>query len=127
MLATALKSTAVAALVTLGSFAAMPAHAGDFVVGFSFGEVEPAGYRGRGYHGRKDYRRDVRRRRHGRRGCRPGRALRKARAIGVRNARIVDVGPRGTIIFGRRWGQPVRVGIGRVRGCPIVYANRRYH
>ena len=125
MFATTLKLTALAGILTFGGLAAAPAQAGDFSVTVTIGERpvygQPVHYR-RGYARRHGHYRP----RH-RRGCRPGRALRKARRFGVRHAWIHAIGPRGTIVHGRRHGRPVKVGIGHARGCPIVYANRRYH
>lgn len=121
MFSTTLKAATTAALLAIGTLGVTPVQAGDLTITFSLG-AEPVHYKGRGYGGREGHYRPRRKR-----ACHPGRALRKARALGVRRARIFMVGPRGTVIHGRRWGRPVKVGIGRVRGCPVVYANRRYH
>lgn len=122
MFGPALKTATTAALLAFGSLAAAPAQAADFAVTVTFGDAQPVHYKGRGYGRRHGHYRPRQRR-----GCRPGRALRKARAIGVHRARIFEIGPRGTIVHGRRWGRPIKVGIGHARGCPVVFASRRYH
>lgn len=56
------------------------------------------------------------------RGCSPDRALRKAERMGIRRARIVDVGRRTIDIRGRdRRGERVVVSFGRRdRSCPVL-------
>ena len=61
---------------------------------------------------------EVRRGRHAGR-CRPRRALRKARRLGVRRAYIHRVGPRGVVIRGRARGERVAVRFGPARFCPV--------
>lgn len=56
-----------------------------------------------------------------RRECSPERALYKAERMGIRRARIVDVGRRTIDVRGRtRYGERVIVSFGRWdRGCPV--------
>lgn len=56
--------------------------------------------------------------------CRPGRALRKARRMGVRRAYVHRVGRRGVVVGGRRYGERVRIGFARAPGCPVRFARR---
>lgn len=120
-LARSVKTATFAAALSLGALAAAPAQAADITLGVTFHdafEAQPVHYRSRKH---------VRHYRPVRRFCRPRRALKKARRLGVRHAFIHRIGPRGTVIQGRRWGRVVRVGIGAARGCPVVHATRRYH
>ena len=56
-----------------------------------------------------------------RRGCTPGRALRKADRMGIHRARIVDVGRRTVDVAGRKFGQRIVVTFGRRDpSCPIL-------
>lgn len=53
--------------------------------------------------------------------CRPGLALEKARAFGLRGVDIVDVGRRRVVVEGfRRGGRPVLVTFAQARGCPVL-------
>ncbi|MBB3952515.1 hypothetical protein [Aureimonas jatrophae] len=53
--------------------------------------------------------------------CRPGLALEKARAFGLRGVDIVDVGRRRVVVEGfRRGGRPVLVTFAQARGCPVI-------
>jgi hypothetical protein len=67
--------------------------------------------------GGRTYRRDERR---GRR-CDPDRALYKAERMGVRRARISDIGRRTVTVRGRtRDGDRVRLVFGQSRSCPLL-------
>jgi hypothetical protein len=53
--------------------------------------------------------------------CTPDRALDRADRMGVRRARIADVGRRTIQVSGRdRFGDRVRVTFGREPGCPVL-------
>ena len=53
--------------------------------------------------------------------CSEGRALRKAERMGIRRARIADVGRRTIDIRGRdRYGERIYVTFGRHPSCPIL-------
>ena len=119
-----IKTSLLATLIAIGTLfgaavsTATPAKAdGRFSFGVEFGN---------GYH--HDVRRGDRRWRgwdRPRRGvCRPGRALRKARRMGVRRAYVHRVGRRGVVVGGRRYGERVRVGFARAPGCPVRFARR---
>jgi hypothetical protein len=58
--------------------------------------------------------------RYGRGVCAPGHALQKARAMGIRHARIVDVNHRVVRVDGRDRGGFVRAVFANDRGCPVV-------
>lgn len=63
-------------------------------------------------------RREVRRER---RGCSEGRALDKAERMGLRRARVVDVGRRSIEVSGRnRYGERTYVTFSRSWGCPVI-------
>ena len=117
------------------------ASAGNITVDFS---VSGPGYHfssGRGY--RRDRHRDYRYRDHRRRdyrgrgfgrtlyrdrssynyrsrSCSPRRALKKARRMGVREARIVRVNRRAIAVKGYRYGEWTKVKFGRGGRCPVV-------
>jgi trk system potassium uptake protein TrkA len=67
--------------------------------------------RGSGWHGGPRYGRGV---------CAPGHALQKARGMGIRHARIVDVNHRVIRVDGRDRGGWVRAVFANDRGCPVV-------
>ena len=69
--------------------------------------------------GRRAYRDDRRGRRGLRNRCRPIRALRRAKRLGLRRAYVHRFGRRGVVVRGRGWGKPITVRFGRGRGCPI--------
>ncbi|MFI0849028.1 hypothetical protein [Mesorhizobium sp. IMUNJ 23232] len=52
--------------------------------------------------------------------CTPNRALDKAERLGLRRARIVDVGRRTIDVAGRRYGDRIVLTFARVPGCPII-------
>jgi hypothetical protein len=63
-------------------------------------------------------RREMRRER---RGCSEGRALDKAERMGIRRARVVDVGRRSIEVGGRnRYGERTYVTFSRSWGCPVI-------
>jgi hypothetical protein len=55
-----------------------------------------------------------------RRACTPDRALDKAERLGLRRARIVDVGRRTIDVAGRRHGDRVIVTFARAPRCPVI-------
>ncbi len=53
--------------------------------------------------------------------CSAGRALRKAERMGIRHARIADVGRRTIDVFGRdRYGDRIYITFGRQPSCPVL-------
>ncbi|HEY6632508.1 MAG TPA: hypothetical protein VIZ90_13725 [Rhizobiaceae bacterium] len=53
--------------------------------------------------------------------CSEGRALRKAERMGIRRARIADVGRRTIDVRGRdRFGERIQVTFGRQPSCPVL-------
>ena len=65
----------------------------------------------------RDYDYDVR---PARRTCRPRKALRKARRMGVRDPYIARIKRRAIVVKGYRWGDQVKVKFGRSRSCPVM-------
>lgn len=55
-----------------------------------------------------------------RRECTPGRALDKAERLGIRRARVVDVGRRTIDVAGRKYGDRVVVTFARAPHCPVI-------
>jgi hypothetical protein len=143
-----LKTALAVAVVGLGAFAGAPAVAqadsltftldrGDGRVGVEFGDTMPRHVQNRrdrderwrdddGWdrEGDRGWDRDDRDRgwdrdRRHRRECTPNRALDKAERMGLRRARVVDVGRRTIDVAGRRFGERVIVTFGRAPNCPI--------
>lgn len=110
-----LRSLSAAALAAaLMSFAPASASAADLSRGAQASVVLVGGY----YRGARRYDAPRRFGRGGR--CRPVRALRKARRLGVRKPFIYRVGRRGVVVRGRAWGERVAVRFGRGRRCPVT-------
>ena len=76
-------------------------------------------YGDRRYEERRDERIGDRDNRSGRR-CTPERALQKAQDMGIRRARIQEVGRRTIDIVGRSQGERVRVTFSRAPRCPVI-------
>ncbi len=51
--------------------------------------------------------------------CSPWRAEGKARDMGLRRARVVDVDGRKIVVVGRKWGERQTVIFGRSPNCPV--------
>jgi hypothetical protein len=118
-----LKTAALSALIGLGALAAVPAVAQADGLYLNFGHSGPRfGVYDGGRERVRDWRHDRDRRdRDWRRGCSPDRALDKAERMGLRRARIVDVGRSTIKVAGRKFNDRVVVVFGRDRGCPIIY------
>jgi hypothetical protein len=54
------------------------------------------------------------------RDCTPARALDKAERLGIRRARVVDVGRRTIDVAGRHRGERVLVTFARAPNCPVL-------
>lgn len=118
---------ALAGMIGLTGFGATlaPAAADTITLGLHSGGVVDVQYRDRDRYGdERDWDRERRHRPgwgHERRGrCDPWLAQDKARANGLRRARVVDVSPRRVVVEGRRWGEYRRVVFANVRGCPYI-------
>lgn len=115
-----IRTAALSAAVGLGALAAVPAAAQADGIYLNFGANHDsrlgvyAGDRDRGI---RHWHRD----RDRRRACSPNRALDKAERMGLRRARIVDVGRRTIKVAGRKYNQRVMVVFGRDRSCPVIY------
>lgn len=132
MMTSSLKSAFVAGAIALGALTTTAAtttaaQAGDVRFGISIGGPGYGihiGDRDRGYRRDRRYRHDRYRPRHAR-GCRPARALRKARRNGIRRAHVIRQGRRGLVVAGRQWGDRVVIGFGRHRSCPVRFVRAR--
>ena len=113
-----LKTAAISAMIGLGAIAAMPAaaQAEGLYLNFGGGHHNP----GVGLYYGDGYRADYRDNRRYQRFCTPNRALNKAERMGLRRARVVDVGRRTIDVAGRKYGERVRVSFGRGPNCPVV-------
>ena len=113
-----LKTAALSAMIGLGAITALPAAAQADSAGISFGDRHDGVRFGiqfgdRGYWRDRDFYRD-------RRTCSPGEAVQKARRIGLRNPRVIDVDRRTIDVVGRSHGDRVRVTFARHGNCRIV-------
>ena len=102
------------AMIGLGAIASVPSAAQADSLHFSFGDgvigIQAGRYDNYDRYDRRDWRRT----------CSPGEALHKARRIGLRNARVVDVDRRTIDVVGRSRGDRVRVTFARTGNCRIV-------
>lgn len=57
--------------------------------------------------------------------CRPHRAVRKARHMGVRHADVVRAGRGRVVVAGFKHRRPVRVVFANERRCPVIAVRRR--
>ena len=114
------RTLALSAIVGLGAVAALPASAeaagGSVYLGFGSGHSGP----GVGFRfddrGRHHYRGPDRRYE-----CSPREAVRKASRMGLRNARVVDVGRRTIEVAGRGRGhRPAVMVFGKAPSCPVL-------
>jgi ABC-type sugar transport system substrate-binding protein len=99
-----IKITALSAFLGLGALAAGPAtaQASGLHIGISTHNLS-VGY-GHGWN----------------RACTPGRAVAKAQRLGVRHARVRNVGPRTIRVAGVRYGHRVNVTFSKARNCPVL-------
>ena len=120
-----LRTATLAAVVGLGAVTAMPVSAeaagGSIYLGFGSGHGPSAGFRFDD-RGRHHYRGPGR---YHARECSPREAVRKAARMGVRNARVVDVGRRTIKVAGKVAGRghgprPAVVVFGKVPSCPVL-------
>lgn len=125
-----IKTAVLSALIGIGTLAAVPATASADGLYLNFGGdgprlgIQASDHGNRHWRGdrRDDWRRDEwRRDRDWRRMCTPGRAIDKAERMGLRRARVVDVGRQTIRVAGRKYNQRVVVVFGRDRNCPVVY------
>ncbi|MEM7300921.1 MAG: hypothetical protein AAF468_07535 [Pseudomonadota bacterium] len=114
------KATTISLFLALGGAAVSTAPAQAFGHGVGIG-IEGPGFSVHfgepGYHRHRPHYRPYR-------FCRPGRALRKARRMGVRRAHIVRASRRGVVVAGRRYGHRIVVGFSRAPRCPVRFVRR---
>jgi hypothetical protein len=113
-----LTKAALAAMIGFGTISAAPAtaSASGLDVDFYFG-IGP----GPGHHyDYRERRRDDHRWHERRRGCSERKAVRKARRIGLRGARIVRHDRRKLVIKGRVRGHREYIAFANMRGCPVI-------
>jgi hypothetical protein len=114
-----LRTAVLSAVVGLGALAAMPAHADGLYLNFGGSGPGAGFYVGDGPRHHRD--REWRHSRHDfRHRCTPERALWKAERMGVRRARVVDVGRHSISVRGRSHGDRVWLRFGRAPSCPVI-------
>jgi hypothetical protein len=144
MITKTVKSLALAFIISIGGMAASSgtANAGSVQVDFRFDGPGLYFSSGRSHYrdhrSRRQYRDHPSRRQYRdhryrddygyrRRTCKPGRAYRKARRMGIRDAHIVRVNRRVIVLKGYKHGYSTRVKFSRSRHCPVISVrNRRY-
>lgn len=121
-----LKTAALSLAIGMGAISAAPVAAQAEGIYFRLGTDN-----GR-YHevqdeyrlGTRSYRRDGRRcqyrEEYRRERCSPRDAERKARRLGLRNARVVDVDRRSVTVRGRAFGERAMLVFGRNSSCPVI-------
>ncbi|MFC3208906.1 hypothetical protein [Aquamicrobium soli] len=99
-----IKIAALSAFLGLGALAAVPAtaQAANVQIGISTHNLN-VGY-GHGWN----------------RVCTPGKAVAKARRLGVRHARVRSIGHRTIRVTGTRYGHRVNLTFSKARNCPVV-------
>lgn len=107
------QTLALSAVVALGALAAVPstASAGDIDIDIHFGQGVGFGFGpgwGNGYNPYKQH-------------CMPGKALYKAKAMGLKKAYVHKANWNGVVIKGKKFGQTKVVGFGKAPSCPIKY------
>ena len=108
---------AIAAVLSLGTLAAIPAAASANDFGVYFGVGGP-GYHHRHHNDRRDYRVFHGERHAGR--CSDGRAIWKAERTGLHRAYVTRRGPGRVVVEGRRHHRFDRMVFANSRGCPII-------
>ncbi len=116
-----IKTTALSAVIALGTLAAIPAAAQADSLYLNFGgHGAGIGLRlGDSGHSWRDSRRHERRDWRANR-CTPERALWKADRMGIHRARVVDVDRHTIVVRGRARGDRVHVVFGRSEHCPVI-------
>ena len=107
------KTLALAAIVSVGAIAAIPstASAGNVDIDIHFGQGFGFGYGpgwGGGYGPYKPH-------------CMPGKALYKAKSMGLKKAYVHKANWNGVVIKGKKFGQTKVVGFGKHPSCPVKY------
>jgi hypothetical protein len=115
-----IKTAALSAMIGLGALAAAPATAQADGLYLNFGGHQAGAgfYFGDSRHSYRRHHRDHRR--HFVRGCSTGTALYKASRMGVRHARVTDVGRHSISVRGRKHHHRVHIRFARAPGCPII-------
>lgn len=107
------KTLALAAIVSVGAVASIPstASAGNVDIDIHFGQGFGFGYGpgwGGGYGPYKPH-------------CMPGKALYKAKSMGLKKAYVHKANWNGVVIKGKKFGQTKVVGFGKHPSCPVKY------
>lgn len=106
--------------VGMASIAAQPAFAqGGIYLGFGTGHGPRVGVEfgtNRHHFDRRQHRAN----RNWDRGCEPGRALNKAKAMGLRKAHVRDVNRHVVRIGGQKYGHRVNYTFANRQGCPLI-------
>lgn len=103
------KTLALSALIAFSAIAAAPsaANAGDIKIDVHFGTGFGSGFGfGPGY---------------GYKHCSPGKALYKAKSMGLKKAYVAKANWKGVTVKGKKFGQKKVVAFGSAPNCPVKY------
>ena len=105
------KTLALSALVAFAAFTAAPsaANAGDIKIDVHFGAGFGPGFGlGPGYG-------------NGPKHCTPGKALHKAKVMGLKKAYVAKASWNGVVVKGKKFGQKHVIAFGKAPFCPVKY------
>jgi hypothetical protein len=107
------RALALSALVAVSAIAGAPAaaNAGDLKIKIQIGGGQAYGY-GPGYGYGYGY---------GYRHCTPGKAIHKARSLGLHKVSVSRVGWKAVVVEGRKFGQKHTIAFGAAPHCPVKY------
>jgi len=105
------KTLALSALIAFSAIAAAPsaASAGDIKIDVHFGTGFGSGF---GYGPGYGY---------GYKHCSPGKALHKAKSMGLKKAYVSKANWKGVTVKGKKFGQKKIVAFGSAPNCPVKY------
>lgn len=111
---TKIKTAALSAIIAFGALAAAPAaaNADSLYVTYQNGNVDFGIKVGNGYSGYNGY---------GYKACTSGKALHKAKWMGVKKAYVAAVTKKKIVIAGKKNGHNTHVTFGKAPNCPIKW------
>lgn len=107
------KTLALSALIAFSAIAAAPsaANAGDIKIDVHFGTGFGPGF---GYGPGYGYG-------YGNKHCTPGKALYKAKSMGLKKAYVANASWKGVVVKGKKFGQKKTIAFGKAPYCPVKY------
>ncbi len=105
------RTLALSALIAFSAIAAAPsaANAGDIKIDIHFGAGFGPGFGfGPGYGNGPQH-------------CTPGKALYKAKSMGLKKAYVAKASWKGVVVKGKKFGQHKTIAFGKAPYCPVKY------